>query len=96
MAYTTIAPTTASVISTPRQTPSSESTFATQLKAALEHARRLTEMHGPQSIDAALAWEAVEELETAKAGHRKTSLTTTFVRYCAEHPDAPEARIYDV
>lgn len=96
MAYTTIAPKTASEISTPLQTPSPESAFETQLKAALEHARRLTEMHGPQNIEVALAWETVEELQTAKAGHRKASPTIAFVRYCAENPGASESRIYDV
>ena len=96
MAYTTIAPKTAPAISTPLQTPSSESAFETQLKAALEHARRLTEMHGPQSIEVALAWETVEEMQTAKAGRHKANPTIAFVRYCAENPGASEARVYDV
>lgn len=96
MAYTTTASTTAPAISTPPQPPSSESAFDTQLKAALEHARRLTEMHGTQNIEVALAWETVEELHTARAGHRKSSPTIDFVRYCAENPSASEARMYDV
>lgn len=96
MAYTTTAPTTAPPISTPLHTPSSEAAFETQLKAALEHARRLTEMQGPENIEVALAWETVEELQTAKAGHRKVSPTIAFVRYCAENPGASEARMYDV
>ena len=96
MANTTIAPTAAAAVSTPRQTPSSESAFETQLQAALEHARRLTEMYGSQNIEVALAWETVEELQTAKAGHQKTNPTINFVRYCAENPGASEARIYDV
>ena len=95
MAYTTIAPKTAPAISTPLQPPSSESAFETQLKAALEHARRLTEMHGTKSIEVALAWETVEEMQTAKAGH-KSNPTIAFVRYCAENPGASEARVYDV
>ena len=93
MAYTT---TTASTLSTPLQTPSPEAAFETQLQAALEHARRLTEMHGPESVEVALAWETVEELQTAKAGHLKVNPTIAFVRYCAEHPGAAEARVYDV
>ncbi|ESA38352.1 cp12 domain protein [Leptolyngbya sp. Heron Island J] len=96
MAYTTIEPTTAPTISTPLQTPSSKSAFETQLQAALEHARRLTEMHGTESIEVALAWETVEELQTAKASHQKVNPTIAFVRYCAENPDASEARVYDV
>ncbi|MDV3347862.1 Calvin cycle protein CP12 [Leptothoe sp. LEGE 181152] len=93
MANTTITPTTAS---TPLKAPSSKSAFETQLQAALEHARRLTEMQGPESIEVALAWETVEELQTAKAGHQKVNPTIAFVRYCAENPGAAEARVYDV
>ena len=96
MTYTTIAPVPTSSISTPLQKPSSEATFETRLKAALEHARRLTEMHGPRSIDAAIAWETVEELTTAKARQQKGNPTIAFARYCAEHPHTREARIYDV
>ncbi|ESA35972.1 cp12 domai nprotein [Leptolyngbya sp. Heron Island J] len=96
MSYTTVATTTAPSISTPRQTPSSESTFEVQLKAALEHARRLTDMHGPKSIDAAIAWEAVEELQMAKARQPRVTPNMAFARYCAEHPHALESRIYDV
>ncbi|MFG6098467.1 hypothetical protein D0962_08055 [Leptolyngbyaceae cyanobacterium CCMR0082] len=96
MANTTITPTTASTTSTPLKAPSSKSAFETQLQAALEHARRLTEMQGPESIEVALAWETVEELQTAKAGHQKVNPTIAFVRYCAENPGAAEARVYDV
>ena len=76
------------------QQPSAESLLVSRIGAALEHARRLTEMHGPKSIDAALAWETVEELETARARQR-VSPTMAFARYCAEYPHAREARIYD-
>ena len=96
MTYITIAPTTAASISTPLQKPSSESTFETRLKAALEHARRLSEMHGPSSIDAAIAWETVEELQTAKARQQPVTPAAVFARYCAENPHARESRIYDV
>ncbi|MEM6256185.1 MAG: Calvin cycle protein CP12 [Cyanobacteria bacterium P01_D01_bin.156] len=92
MTYTTIAPTT----STPLQTPSSESALDTQFQAALEHARRLTEMYGPENTEVALAWETVEELQVAKAGHKKANPTIAFVRYCAENPGASEARVYDI
>lgn len=96
MSYITIAPVTVSLISTPLQKPSSESTFETRLKAALEHARRLTEMHGPKSIDAAIAWETVEELQTAKERQQRSTPKAAFARYCAENPHALESRIYDV
>ena len=94
MTYTAVAPAQAASTST-HQKPSSESAFETRLKAALEHARRLTDMHGPRSIDAAIAWETVEELQTAKA-RQQMKKPTPFARYCLENPHALEARIYDV
>lgn len=65
-----------------------------QLQAALEHARRLTEMYGTHPIEVALAWETVEELQTAIAKRRATT-KSAFERYCDAHPDAPECRIYE-
>ncbi|MDB9525372.1 hypothetical protein PN498_05185 [Oscillatoria sp. CS-180] len=65
MAYTTRICTTASALSTSRQRQkqsSSRSAFGSRLKAALEHASRLTEMHGTNNIDTIIAWEAVKEL----------------------------------
>ena len=44
------------------QNPSSEETFETRVKVALEHARRLTGMYGADSIDAAIAWEMVSDI----------------------------------
>ncbi len=96
MSYTTILPTTVPPIAPTRQKPSSESTLETRVKAALEHARRLTEMHGSSSTYVAIAWETVEELQTAKARQPRESLRSAFDRYCAENPHALEARIYDV
>lgn len=96
MTYTTISSAPAPSLSTPLQKPSSQSTFETRLKAALEHARRLTDMHGPRSIDAAIAWETVEELQTAQSRQPQDGPTAAFARYCAENPHARESRIYDV
>ena len=93
MSYTTIAPVLAAPISTRLQKPSSESTFETRLKAALEHARRLTDMHGPRSIDAAIAWETVEELQTAKARQQQVTPASAFAHYCSEKPHALESRL---
>ncbi|MGB3616345.1 MAG: CP12 domain-containing protein [Elainellaceae cyanobacterium] len=68
------------------------------LKAALEHARRMTQMFSIEAPEVAIAWETVEELQSAKA--RKTyshSVTpkAAFARYCEANPAALEARIYD-
>lgn len=91
MVYTTTAPTTPTTdvaVKVDRQ-PSLE----TQLKAALEHARRLTAMDADK-IEIAIAWETVEELQKAQY-QKNAAVRTPFANYCAENPDAPECRIYE-
>lgn len=90
MSYVTLTPVDAACVSTTR----SSVTLEARLKAALEHARRLTEMPATRSIDVAIAWETVEELQTAKA-RRDNALLSAFDQYCATHPSAPECRIYE-
>lgn len=64
MASITTVSTTASVFLTQRQRqqPSAQSVFGSRLRAALEHANRLTEMHGIHNTDTVVAWETVKEL----------------------------------
>ena len=78
--------------------PSADSTSENRLQAALEHARRLTQMHGYQSADVAIAWETVEELRTARRKQLTLSMLScqaSFERYCLENPHALECRSYD-
>lgn len=94
----TTAATSATTISAIEQPSlSQESTYENRLKAALEHARRLTQMHGYQSVDVALAWETVEELRSARLRQlgQSTSCQLMFDRYCSEYPYALECRSYD-
>ncbi|MEL6604012.1 MAG: CP12 domain-containing protein [Cyanobacteria bacterium J06614_10] len=74
-----------------------ESTYGNRLSAALEHARRLTQMHGYQNVDVALAWETVEELQAAHLRRlvQAISCQSMFERYCSEYPHALECRSYD-
>jgi hypothetical protein len=72
-----------------------EKSLETSFKAALEHARRLTQMYGFGATEVAVAWDAVEELLTARVRQPKSS-SAAFEQYCTLHPDAPECRIYDV
>ena len=72
-----------------------EQSLETSLQAALEHARRLTEMNGIEVIEVALAWEVVEELMKAKRQQQEKT-PTPFEHYCNSHPDALECRVYDV
>lgn len=89
---TTTAAFTATTTATPvdRQ-PSLES----QLRAALEHARRLSAMNGHYNREVAIAWEVVEELQFALR-QQQTTVQSAFAEYCLANPDAPEARMYDV
>jgi hypothetical protein len=75
--------------------PQPESTAKNRLKAALEHARRLTEMYGYQSVEVAIAWETVEELQKTRSYQSVQSCQSTFDRYCSDTPHALECRIYD-
>mgnify|MGYP006268663269 CR=1 FL=1 len=92
MVYTSTTPTTPT-----STTAAPQSTYETTLSAALEHARRLTQMNDGVGTDVAIAWETVEELRIAKA--RKASqpaeTTSAFEHYCEANPEAPECRIYD-
>ncbi|MEM6839834.1 MAG: Calvin cycle protein CP12 [Cyanobacteria bacterium P01_C01_bin.120] len=90
MVYITLA----SAETTSTSTTPTALNLETRLKAALEHARRLTEMDGISPIDLAIAWETVEELQTAK-GRKSATSPSAFTQYCAANPDAPECRIYD-
>ena len=81
-----------------RQTPSADSTYENRLQAALEHARRLTQMRGHQGVNVAIAWETVEELRTARRERVMPSVLScqaAFERYCSENPHARECRSYD-
>lgn len=90
MTYTTTAPQSLAAPAKIAAQPSLDS----QLKAALEHARRLTAMYGTANIEVAIAWETVEELQVAKA-RQKTATRSAFSQYCANNPEAPECRIYE-
>lgn len=81
-----------------QRSPSAEKACKNRLQAALEHARRLTQMYGYQGADVAIAWETVEELRTAGRTQflpSASSCQASFERYCIENPHAFEARSYD-
>lgn len=73
----------------------SKKSLETSFQAALEHARRFTQMYGIGATEVAVAWDAVEELITAR-GRQQESSISAFESYCTLHPNAPECRIYDV
>jgi CBS domain-containing protein len=71
--------------------------FEDQIQKAVEEARAICAEKGPTSRECAAAWDAVEELQ-AEASHQQARkpATTAFDDYCKEHPEAAEARMYDV
>lgn len=73
----------------------SQTSLETSFPAALEQARRLTQMYGIGGTEVAVAWDAVEEMVTARCRQLEGS-DSSFEQYCALHPDAPECRLYDV
>ncbi len=94
MTHIAIAPkTTTSTTDLQPQLP--QATAENRLKAALEHARRLTQMHGYENIDVAIAWETVGELQAAQLRQLVASCQSAFDRYCLEMPHAAECRSYD-
>lgn len=81
-------------ITTPATRPTTDR-LESELRAALEHARRMTELCGTDTPDVAVAWDVVEELLAAKA-RRREKATSSLENYCFLNPDAPECRVYDV
>lgn len=84
-----------SLTTTPISECESKTSLETSFQAALEHARRLTQMYGIGGTEVALAWETVEELVTARCRQQESS-SSSFESYCALYPDALECRLYDV
>ena len=66
-------------------------TLQERIDEAIKEARRLSSEG--KMTQAAEAWDEVEEL-FAEASHKKER--TNFQKYCQEHPEADECRIYDV
>ncbi|MEM8544025.1 MAG: Calvin cycle protein CP12 [Cyanobacteria bacterium P01_H01_bin.119] len=83
---------TAQLPSAPTRLKFSKNGTDNRLQAALEHARRLTQIQGIGTIETVLAWETVEELRACMR-HQPTP-KSAFERYCEENPDALECRIY--
>jgi len=68
-----------------------------RIEVATAEARAATAEFGVQSKEAAALWEIVEELH-AEAGHRrqKSEGHNSFTDFCDSHPDAAEAKVYEV
>ena len=94
MTYTVTAPSSTQPRAASAHKAAPQPSLDNAIAAALEHARRLTDMYGTDNPEVAIAWETVEELQTARSRQRQPA-PTSLERYCAAHPDAPECRIYE-
>lgn len=73
-------------------------TIEQAIEAAILDARTTCELQGTGSSKCAVAWDIVEELQ-AERSHRCADATfkkNSLERYCDEHPNANECRMYDV
>ncbi|MGP1385049.1 MAG: CP12 domain-containing protein [Thainema sp.] len=69
--------------------------FQAELDSAIAEAHRIQAEKGADSPECAAAWDAVEEMRAEVSHQHQASPTSNFQKYVDEHPDAPEARMYD-
>jgi CP12 domain len=70
-------------------------TIQIKIQEEMKKAQEATAKFGKSSKEAALAWDAVEELE-AEASHMKAKQSTDPLdKYCEEVPEADECRVYE-
>lgn len=67
-----------------------------QIEQERQQAREACSTTGSDSKECAAAWDAVEELQ-AEASHQRSKKPkkTSLEKYCDEHPEADECRVYD-
>ncbi|MGF1460697.1 MAG: CP12 domain-containing protein [Leptolyngbyaceae cyanobacterium] len=69
--------------------------FHDELEKARAYARSVCAEKGDESSECAAAWDVVEEMQAEVSHQHQTPPKTNFDQYVEEHPDAPEARIYE-
>lgn len=68
-----------------------------ELQRLTLQARAVCQTAGDGSKVCAIAWDAVQNLQVTVANRRRAERNQTFFdRYCSDHPDALECRIYEV
>jgi peptide subunit release factor 1 (eRF1) len=72
------------------------STIQDQIDKEREAARNTCKDQGEGSVECAIAWDTVEELQ-AEAAHQRQKVVTknSLQEYCDDNPDALECRVYD-
>jgi CP12 domain len=64
-----------------------------KIKEELQVARDACEANGTNSVECAVAWDTVEELQS-EASHQKKG-KNSLEKFCDDNPDAAECRIYE-
>ena len=70
-------------------------TIEDEIQAAIQEAHAICDQLGTDSNACAVAWDNVEELQAEVAHQAQAPQKTSFQRYCEEHPEADECRVYD-
>jgi CP12 domain len=67
-----------------------------QIEKERDAARNACKDNGEGSVECAIAWDTVEELQ-AEAAHQKQkdAPKNSLQQYCDDNPDALECRVYD-
>ena len=72
------------------------STIQEQIDKERDAARNACKDNGEGSVECAVAWDTVEELQ-AEAAHQKQKVApkNSLEQFCDDNPDALECRVYD-
>jgi GTP cyclohydrolase III len=67
-----------------------------KIQEELQIARDACEVSGTNSVECAVAWETVEELQS-EASHKRQdhNKKNSLERFCDDNPEAAECRIYE-
>jgi uncharacterized protein YgiB involved in biofilm formation len=71
-------------------------TLDQQIQDAIKQARQACSTQGDKSVECATAWDIVEEMQANASHSRQKPRKTSLEKYCDDHPDASECRLYDV
>ncbi|MBD2305080.1 Calvin cycle protein CP12 [Chroococcidiopsis sp. FACHB-1243] len=66
-----------------------------EIEQAREQARQACETSGDDSVDCAVAWDTVEELQAEASHKRQVKPKNSLEKYCDDNPEAAECRLYD-
>ncbi len=66
-----------------------------KIKEELQAARQVCEDNGTGSIECAVAWDTVEELQSEASHQKQEKSKNSLEVFCDDNPDAAECRIYE-